>query len=266
MKARHDQHFLINKKAIEKIAGFECVKGRRVLEIGPGEGPLTNALLEKGADVIAVELDSKLVSHLKKRFLSEINGSKLTLIHGDAIQCDIPPFDIVVANLPYSASSKITFRLMDIGFEVAVLMYQKEFAQRMIARPGTTGCGRLSVMVQTYAYVKPMLELSPKSFNPPPEVYSWVLKITPHEPKFQINDRKYYALVVRELFSHRRKTIGKTLKLSKGALGVDSVEKMLSTLSETILKARAEALSLEEFAEISNMGSAVKNRLPNSVA
>jgi 16S rRNA (adenine1518-N6/adenine1519-N6)-dimethyltransferase len=158
----------------------------------------------------------------------------------------------VVANLPYSASSKITFRLLDIGFECAVLMYQKEFGQRMIALPGTPDCGRLSVMLQTYALAKPILELSPNAFRPRPQVRSWVMKITPREPPYPIRDRRLYADVVRALFSHRRKTVRKALKSSTDMLGQDRVDAMLRVLPADILRVRPEALSLKEFAWIAN--------------
>jgi 16S rRNA (adenine1518-N6/adenine1519-N6)-dimethyltransferase len=255
MRAPHDQHFLVDRRAVEKIAGFVDVADRRVLEIGPGEGPLTRALLDRGARVIAVELDAGLCAELEERFSEEIASGQLTLIRGDAIRCAIPPFEIVVANLPYSASSKITFRLLDIGFEVAVLMFQKEFGQRMIALPGTPGAGRLSVMVQTYAQVMPLLELSPASFSPMPQVRSWVVRITPREPPYPIRDRAVYADVVRGLFSYRRKTVKKGLKAAAGMIGSRLVERMLARLPEEILKARPEELTLKEFAAIANAAS-----------
>jgi 16S rRNA (adenine1518-N6/adenine1519-N6)-dimethyltransferase len=256
MRARHDQHFLIDTKAIGKIAGFVDVADRRVLEIGPGEGPLTRALLDRGARVIAIELDAGLCAGLEMRFYKEIDSGQLTLIHGDAVRCEIPPFDIVVANLPYSASSKITFRLLEIGFEVAVLMYQKEFGQRMIALPGTPGAGRLSVMVQTYAQVMPLLELSPAAFRPQPEVRSWVVRITPRDPPYPIRDRAAYADVVRGLFSHRRKTVKKGLQSAAGTIGSTRVSRMLAELPEEILKARPEELTLKDFAAIANAAAA----------
>ncbi len=254
MKAPRDQHFLIDRKAIDRIAGMVDVSGKRVLEIGPGEGPLTKALLNRGATVIAVELDSGLVENLKIRFAREIKEGTLILIHGDAIRCEIPPFEKVVANLPYSASSKITFRLLDIGFTEAVLMYQKEFGQRMIAPPGTSGVGRLSIMVQTYAKVKTMMQLSPKAFSPPPEVYSWVMKITPRPPLYPIADTDLYALVVRELFSHRRKTVRKGLKTSRNLLGAERTDRIIADLPDEVLSKRPEELSLKEFADIANAG------------
>ncbi|WOF15751.1 16S ribosomal RNA methyltransferase A [Methanoplanus sp. FWC-SCC4] len=253
MRAPHDQHFLADSNAVEKIAGFTDVNNKRVLEIGPGRGVLTRALLKRGAKVIAVELDSTLIPYLESVFEKEISSGNLTIINGDAIKCNIPPFEKVVANLPYSASSKITFRLIKTGFEEAVLMYQKEFAQRMIALPGTSDCGRLSIMVQTYAKVMPLLELGPESFSPPPEVDSWVVKITPKkELTYPIKDHKLYADIIRVLFSNRRKTVKKGLKNSSSILGEERIKNLLSCLPDEILKKRPQELTLKEFSDISN--------------
>ncbi|MDN7011582.1 16S ribosomal RNA methyltransferase A [Methanoculleus sp. FWC-SCC3] len=253
MSAPRDQHFLVDRRAVGKIAGFVDVSGRRVLEIGPGEGILTRALLDRGAEVIAVEIDPALVEELEIAFADEIGEGRLEIIHGDAKKVDIPPFEIAVANLPYSVSSKITFRLLEIGFEVAVLMYQKEFARRMIAPPGTPNVGRLSVMVQTYASVKPLLDLGPGSFRPQPQVRSWVVRITPHEPPYPITDREVYADVVRVLFSHRRKTVRKGLRTGKDAFAREAIERTIAELPDDLLRRRPEDLTLEEFALIANM-------------
>ena len=110
----------------------------------------------------------------RRTFSEEIRDGTLTLTHGDATRCEIPPFEMTVSNLPYSASSKITFRLLDIGFEVAVLMFQEEFAQRMVPKAGTKDCGRLSIMVQTYAAVQTVLHASrPLLSRPSPRSTRW---------------------------------------------------------------------------------------------
>ena len=254
MKAYHDQHFLIDPPAINRIADLEDVKGKRVLEIGPGNGALTRALLDRGAVVHAIELDSILCEQLADTFSSEIARGQLEVQHGDATRCTIPPFDLSVSNLPYSASSKITFRLLDAGFSVAVLMYQSEFAERMVAKAGTKDCGRLSIMVQTYAAVQTCFRLPPQCFSPRPQVHSTVVKIFPREPIFPINDRHLYADMVRALFSHRRKTVRNCLKGSVGSmLSHDWVERVIAGLPEEILKSRPEALYLEDFATIANI-------------
>jgi 16S rRNA (adenine1518-N6/adenine1519-N6)-dimethyltransferase len=254
MRAPHDQHFLIDRRAVQIIADAVDIAGRRVLEIGPGRGVLTRALLERGASVIAVELDRTLVDELEMDFCSEIDTGALQLIHGDAIRCELPLFDIVVANLPYSASSKITFRLLAVGFEVAVLMFQKEFAQRMMAPPGTPDTGRLSIMAQTYASIERILELSPGAFRPKPQVRSVVLKLTPHPPPYPISDECFYADIVRELFSFRRKTVRRALHTARGRLGPDRVEMIFKSIDADVLSARPEAISLAAFADIANAG------------
>ena len=174
MKAPKDQHFLVDADAVALIADTVPVSDRKVLEIGPGGGVLTDALLQRGALVRAVELDGTLIPNLNRRFSEQIKSGQLEIIRGDASKVPLPEFELVVANLPYSISSKITFRLLEIGFESAVLMYQLEFGKRMIAPPGNSEYGRLSVMAQTYAEVEMVLELPPEAFSPPPEVWSIV--------------------------------------------------------------------------------------------
>jgi 16S rRNA (adenine1518-N6/adenine1519-N6)-dimethyltransferase len=253
MRAVKDQHFLIDERAVRRIAGLIDVRDRVVLEIGPGSGALTRALLDHGALVRAVEIDAGLVEEIGFIFADEIEEGRLEVICGDAARCDLPPFELVVSNLPYSASSRITFRLLDAGFEEAVLMYQAEFAQRMVAPAGTPDCGRLSIMIQTTCRVERCIDLSPQCFSPRPQVRSTVVRIVPRGPIFPISDWKLYADVVRALFSHRRKTVRNCLRNSRGILRDEDVELMLSALPEEILSSRPEALYLEDFATITNV-------------
>ena len=253
MKAYHDQHFLIDPSAVERIASLVDVSDREVLEIGPGNGALTQALLNHGATVHAVELDRKLCDGLTDRFSDAIAAARLTVTHGDASRCELPRFSMVVSNLPYSISSKITFRLLAHGFTVAVLMYQMEFAKRMVAPAGTRDCGRLSVMVQTYATVQQCFTLPPNCFSPKPQVHSTVVKIIPRPPIFCIKDTKRYADVVRALFSHRRKTVRNCLKGSFGMLDPVWLERVIAALPPEVLASRPEELYLEDFATISNL-------------
>ncbi|MDO5844724.1 MAG: 16S rRNA (adenine(1518)-N(6)/adenine(1519)-N(6))-dimethyltransferase RsmA [Methanocorpusculum sp.] len=250
MKAPKDQHFLIDFDAVNRIADTVPVAGRNVLEIGPGGGVLTEALLARGANVRAVELDGTLLPNLEERFCEELKSGQLTITRGDASKVELPPFDLVVANLPYSISSKITFRLLDIGFESAVLMYQLEFAKRMAAAFGDKEYGRLSVMAQTYSDVEFVMELPPNAFNPQPEVWSAVVKITPHEPPVPIKNKKVFEDVVRELFSHRRKTVRNCLKSLGKKYNIDN---LMTNISEEILNLRPEMLSVEKFIEMSNL-------------
>ena len=255
MRVPRDQHFLTDKNAVRRIAGLIDLEDRLVLEIGPGEGILTRELLDRGARVNAVEIDPGLVEELTLFFADEIETGRLTIVHGDAVRCDLPPFDIVVSNLPYSASSKNTFRLIATGFDVAVLMYQEEFARRMVAPAGTPECGRLSIMVQTYCCVERCFDLPPQAFSPKPQVRSTVVKMHLRGPLFPIRDEVLYADVVRALFSHRRKTVRNCLRNSAGILDPVIAEKMLAALPEEILTSRPESLYLEDFATITNMAA-----------
>ena len=252
MKAPKDQHFLIDTDAVDFIADSVPIKGKNVLEVGPGGGVLTAALLERGANVRAVELDGTLLPNLEKRFGNELFSGQLTITRGDASKVDLPDFDLVISNLPYSISSKITFRLLKIGFEVAVLMYQWEFAKRMVSPPGDKEFGRLSVMVQTYADVELILKLPPRAFSPPPEVDSAVVKIIPHEPVVKILDREVHSILIRELFSHRRKTIQNGLKGMKSIYGEDTMSALINSLEKDLLAKRPEQLSIPAFIELAN--------------
>jgi 16S rRNA (adenine1518-N6/adenine1519-N6)-dimethyltransferase len=253
MKPPRDQHFLIDSHAIERIAAVIHVRGKRVLEIGPGTGNLTRALLQRGATVIAVELDPDLCAVLRSEFAAEIAAGSLVLVQGDAARCEFPPFDVVVSNLPYSLSSVITFRLLTLGFEKGVLMYQNEFARRMIAKPGSDEYGRLSVMAQTYASITPCFELSPNAFSPKPQVRSRVVRLVPRSPPYILRDPRGYAEIVRALFSHRRKTVRNGLNSATGALGKERVERILEKAPLELLVLRPEKLTLQNFAAISNL-------------
>jgi 16S rRNA (adenine1518-N6/adenine1519-N6)-dimethyltransferase len=253
MRAPKDQHFLIDERAIQRIADIIDVRDRVVLEIGPGTGALTRALLARGAVVRAVEIDSELIEDLELLFADEIEEGRLQFFRGNAARCELPPFELVVSNLPYSASSRITFRLLDAGFEEAVLMYQAEFARRMISPAGTPECGRLSIMIQTYCCVERCFDLPPQCFSPQPQVRSTVVRIIPLGPIFHVSDRQLYADVVRALFSHRRKTVRNCLRNSAGILKAGDAGKMLSELPEEILSSRPEMLYLEDFATITNV-------------
>ncbi len=253
MGARHDQHFLNDHGAVARIVDAYPVEDRRVLEIGPGKGTLTAALLEGGAAVEAIEYDRLLLKHLAERFAPEIAAGRLVLHEGDAARCPWPAFELMVANLPFSISSPVVFRLLETGYEAAVLMFQREFAERMQAHVGTSDCGRLSVMVQSFARVEACFVLPPSAFTPPPAVDSMVVRITPRGPLFPIADRKVYARMVGALFMQRRKTVRNGLKAASGILGGETVQRLLATLPDEVLTSRPEALYLEDFATITNL-------------
>jgi len=253
MKTRLDQHFLTDKRAISRIATILDLAGHDVLEIGPGTGILTRALLEQGSRVTAIELDQGLVHELECTFSEEIAAGRCIILAGDAARMKLPASSYVVANLPYSASSKITFNLLQTEFTDAILMYQKEFADRMMAPIGSRSCGRLSVMVQTYARVSHCFDLSPGCFTPAPKVRSSVVWLQPRPPLFFIHDRDTYDELVRILFSERRKTLRSIFRHAQQTFGNQVIQQVTELLPGEILSARPEELYLEDYATIANL-------------
>jgi 18S rRNA (adenine1779-N6/adenine1780-N6)-dimethyltransferase len=168
-----------------------------ILEIGPGTGNMTVKLLEKCKKVIALEVDERMVAEVQKRVMGTPLKHKLTIINKDALKAELPFFDLVVANLPYAISSPITFKLLlhRPMFRVAVLMFQKEFADRLVAQPGDKIYSRLSVAVQSLARVDRILKVGKNNFKPPPKVESTVVRIEPRRPPLPINFTEWDSML-----------------------------------------------------------------------
>ncbi|OGS44696.1 MAG: ribosomal RNA small subunit methyltransferase A [Euryarchaeota archaeon RBG_13_57_23] len=205
---RLGQNFLLDERVIERQIGYAgLTPADTVLEIGPGLGNLTEALLKTGARVVAVEQDPVFCQFLKKRF-----GDRVALTQADAVKAFLPQFNKVVSNLPYQISSPITFKLLELGFEVAVVMLQREFAERMIAKPGTPEYGRLSVGVYYRADCEIKLNVPRTAFWPQPKVDSCVVRLVPRKPPFVVKDERAFHAVTKAIFSHRRKMISNSLR------------------------------------------------------
>ncbi len=206
---RLGQHFLIDERIARRQVEFASIGPEEVvLEIGPGLGVLTRLLFEKSRNVIAVEKDRRLCSYLEK----EMPG--VNVIKGDALKAEIPRFDVVVSNLPYQISSPITFRLLEMRFDRAVLMFQREFAERVVAIQGDNGYSRLSVQVYYRSEAEIIEDVPRSAFYPPPEVDSSLVLLRPRPPPFTVKDDGFFKNVVDCLFQHRRKTIENALSLS----------------------------------------------------
>ena len=214
-KTKLGQHFLTDPSIIElELSIAELTKDDIVLEIGPGKGILTHQLAKKVKQVIAVELDSSLYT-----FLSQRISENVLLINQDILKIsweEIPSFTKVVANLPYQISSPVTFKLLETPFEKAVLIYQKEFADRMIAEPGSKDYSRLSVGIAYKAACKIHKDIPSSAFSPPPKVTSSLVELIPFKnPLFHVIDESFFFEVTKQLFTHRRKQIKTILKQSK---------------------------------------------------
>ncbi|WP_297420506.1 16S rRNA (adenine(1518)-N(6)/adenine(1519)-N(6))-dimethyltransferase RsmA [Thermococcus sp.] len=212
------QNFLMVPDIIERnIERAELSEKDTVLEIGPGLGVLTEVLAKRAGKVYAIERDLRLVQILR----NEYNWSNVEIIEGDVLRVPLPEFNKVVSNLPYQISSPITFRLLEHDFERAVLVYQLEFAKRMVAEPGDKNYSRLSLMVQARAHAEIAERIGRGAFWPKPEVDSAVVVLTPKPRGERIELNKN---LVRALFQHRGSTVLSALKKSHHMLGLNREE------------------------------------------
>lgn len=248
-RKRFGQHFLHEQSVIERIvAAVQPRQGERLLEIGPGEGVLTERLLQSGAEVTAIEVDRDLAADLRIRF----SGAAFTLVEADVLRVSIAelaqrdtPFR-VVANLPYNISTPVLFQLFESMSAIGDLhlMVQKEVALRLAAGPGTRHYGRLGVMAAVHVGVERLFDVAPGAFRPPPKVVSSVIRMTPHtEALVAPRLMPTFSDVVRRCFSQRRKTMRRILS---GVVAATDLEKLGLDPS-----ARPEMLSVHQFRELS---------------
>ncbi len=213
------QHFLRDAQAIRTIAGA-IPEGSDVLEIGPGPGAITEALLARAAHLTVIEKDDRYAAHWQAR-----TDARLAVVHGDVMQAlpqavaEARP-DWIAGNLPYNISGPLTAMLA--GMQLAggmVLMYQREVGDRLVAEAGGKTYGTLSVLVRHHYAPKRLLILPPGAFSPPPKVHSMVVVLTPHG---QTPPCTFEALrtTVRQGFAHRRKTIANNFR---GLLDADAL-------------------------------------------
>ena len=255
MSKKLGQNFLIKRGIVDEIVhAAELTPGEPVLEVGPGIGTLTQGLAQSGADVTAIELDSRLLEVLDTTLASYDN---VRIIHGDVLKLDVPsimnhkPFK-VVANLPYYITTPIIMSLLEskLPIERLVVMVQKEVALRMVAKPGTKDYGALSVAVQYYTEPDIVLDVPPKSFLPAPAVTSSVIRcVLRDKPPVDVIDEKLFFRVVKAGFAQRRKTFANTMKTT--GLSKDRIEELLAKANIDGQR-RGETFTLQEFADVAN--------------
>jgi 16S rRNA (adenine1518-N6/adenine1519-N6)-dimethyltransferase len=258
------QNFLIDTNILESIIdAADVTSDDCVLEIGPGIGTMTQYLCENAREVVAVEIDKKLIPILENDTLSPYNN--VTIINEDILKVDINkivqeknngnPIK-VVANLPYYITTPIIMGLFEshVPLQSITIMVQKEVAQRMQEGPGTKDYGALSLAVQYYAKPELMLTVPASCFMPRPNVDSAVIRLTRHtNPPVTVSDEKLMFDIIRASFNQRRKTLVNGLHNASGLnINKQDVVEALHTmnLSETI---RGEALTLGQFAELTNL-------------
>ncbi len=218
-RKRFGQNFLHDAGVIHRILrAIHPREGERLLEIGPGQGALTEGLLGSGARLDVIELDQDLIPLLKLRFGLE---PRFTLHQGDALKFDFARLDAgshslrVVGNLPYNISTPLIFHLLDQAELIHDMhfMLQKEVVERLAAEPGNGDWGRLSIMVQYHCRVEHLFNVGPGAFKPAPKVDSAIVRLVPHQTlPCPARDHRLLERVVREAFNQRRKTLRNTLR------------------------------------------------------
>lgn len=241
------QHFLNDQNiALKIVRGLEHTEQRQaVLEIGPGTGVLTRWLLEdKSIDLAVIEIDRESVAYLKEHYPS------LHIIAGDFLELDLGQLFLgsfsIIGNFPYNISSQIFFRILDYRHQVSqvVCMLQKEVADRIASKHGNKTYGILSVLLQAYYDIKPLLKVSPGVFIPPPKVMSAVIHLKRNSRQVLGCDEKLFVQVVKSGFNNRRKTLRNALKNLNLAAEISA---------QKLLDKRAEQLTVDEFIHLTRL-------------
>jgi 16S rRNA (adenine1518-N6/adenine1519-N6)-dimethyltransferase len=271
-KKRLGQNFLVNPDALAKIVTLaKCHPGDHVLEIGPGLGFLTRALLDAGACVTAVELDKECVQALKDRSLAG-----LSLIHQDFLQSDLNTIlkekTKVVGNVPYQITTPILSKLLgEIGapspwlpsIESIVLTVQKEVAQRLVAKAGEEHYSQISLLIQYFAQAEMLMTIAADDFFPVPEITSAVVRLVPiGQPPIVCRDHKLLRQIISAGFKQRRKMLKNNLSF----LHLDQ-ELIMASFSRLNFdpQVRAERLGLKEFALLADELSSMRNKANGAV-
>ena len=204
-KKRLGQNFTVNSDMLQRLVSHASLtEDDVVLEVGAGLGFLTRLLSSECKKVVAVEVDPNIVGILR----AQLRGlQNVDLIEGDILKVSLPPFSKVVSAPPYSISSPLLFRLLERSFDWAVLILQKEFAERLAASVGSKDYGRLTVNVYYRAEVE-LLDPVPRTmFYPPPDVDSMMVRLKPRNPPFPVEDEAVFFELVRTLFTQRNKKV-----------------------------------------------------------
>jgi 16S rRNA (adenine1518-N6/adenine1519-N6)-dimethyltransferase len=254
VKPKLGQNFLTDAQAIQRIAeSLGDTSGHTVVEIGPGRGAITATLAARSGHLVAVELDRELAARLRERFPADhVTVHEQDVLHFDFAAASAAAGErlAVAGNLPYGITSQILLKLAAnyTALDRAVLMVQREVADRIVASPGSRDYGLLSVTVQMYGPVQRLFTLPPGSFSPPPDVYSTVFRWR-FEPRFAelgVEENSFLRFV-RQAFAQKRKTLANNLR----AAGLPSATIATALAAAQVPpQARAEALPIEAFAAL----------------
>ena len=244
LKKSLGQHFLKDERIIGQIvSALNEDSFTNLLEVGPGGGALTKELIKiKAINFKAVELDDEKVPMLKNKYPILVDK----IIHEDFLQIE-KPFEetfTVIGNFPYNISTQILFKILDWRDDVPVVigMFQKEVAQRAAAKSGSKIYGVLSALIQPFYDIEYLFDVPPESFTPPPKVMSGVIRLKRKKTSLNVSSEKAYTMLVKMAFNQRRKMLRNAVK----PLFTEEY------LKDVIFNKRAEALSIEQFAELTH--------------
>lgn len=247
------QNFLVDQGYIQRIVdAARLTADDTVLEIGPGRGALTGRLIGSGAHVVAIELDAGLIPVLDKQFQGRDN---FELIRADVLNTDLTSFAIegrklkLVANLPYYISTAVLQHLIEHRqhFSDMILMFQREVVGRIVAEPGNSERGFLTVLVEAFLSVEKLFDVPPSAFKPSPKIWSSVVRLVPKDVNDSLNGNEYqFERLISAAFRQKRKTILNNLKASADYLKITEPAKLLSNANIDPTR-RAETLNADEW-------------------
>ncbi len=247
-----DQHFLVDDRVLDRLPTYlpDDADLRHLLEVGGGTGALTDRLLASTDGLVTtVERDPDLVRFLREEFSGPAERERLTVLEGDATAVGLPDYTACVSNLPYGVSSPVTFRLLPHG-RPTVATYQLEFAERLVADPGTSEYGRLSVAARHYAAPEIVERVPPEAFDPQPAVESAVVRLRPRTPGYDVADDEAFLRFVKAVFTQRRKTVRNAIRNTTHISGLNDPDAVVAAADEDLLSARAGDLSPADFAAL----------------
>jgi 16S rRNA (adenine1518-N6/adenine1519-N6)-dimethyltransferase len=244
---RFGQNFLQDTSVLERIVDSIDITNKNIIEIGPGKGALSKLILKKAKHLVAFEIDFNLVDFLKE----EIKDEHFTLINEDFLKIDLSEYKgySIMANIPYNITTPILFKLFENNenFDDVILMVQKEVAERISAKPGTTNYGKLSVSSAHFTVANKLFDISPKAFYPSPKVTSSIIHLKMKKDRPEINDEAF-LLFVKLCFAMRRKTLINNLKQQPN-YDEKRVQEFYSSQNLN-LDIRPQTLTLEQYQEL----------------
>ncbi len=248
-----DQHFLVDDRVLDRLPGYADGFDRStVLEIGGGTGALTDRLLGAAGRVVVVERDPRLAAFLREEFAAACEADRLTVLEGDALAVELPAFTVSVSNLPYGVSSEIAFRLLPERRPM-VATFQREFAERMAADPGSSEYGRLSVTAGHYADIEVVETVPPEAFDPEPAVESAVVRARPRRPDYEVPDDEFFMRFLRAVFTQRRKTMRNAIRNTGHISGLGDPDAVVAAADEDLMGRRAGTLPPAVFARLTRL-------------